>query len=187
MVLSKSRCYACGMKRDGRGFDHRTLEAIRLMAVERVRGGERPSAVVASFGFHRTTIYKWLKAASKPGVGLKALHARPATGCAPQFDAASGAAGVSLDQRPRSASVWSGFRLVDAVCSGRPDRAEIQHSAWRDGGGGVARQAGTDAAKTAATGLPTRSRSDRGMAVLERFPAIARQAKASGGEVYFWD
>src|SRR6202162_951637 len=68
------------MKRDGRGFDHRTLEAIRLMAVERVRGGERPSSVVASFGFHRTTIYKWLKAASKPGVGLKALHARPATG-----------------------------------------------------------------------------------------------------------
>src|SRR4249919_56022 len=68
------------MKRDGRGFDHRTLEAIRLMAVERVRGGERPSAVVASFGFHRTTIYKWLKVASKPGVGLKALRARPATG-----------------------------------------------------------------------------------------------------------
>ena len=50
------------------------------MAVERVRGGERPSAVVASFGFHRTTIYKWLKAASTPGMGLKALHARPATG-----------------------------------------------------------------------------------------------------------
>ena len=68
------------MKRDGRSFDHRTLEAIRLMAVERVRGGERPSSVVASFGFHRTTIYKWLKTASKPGVGLKALHATPATG-----------------------------------------------------------------------------------------------------------
>src|ERR1700729_3055800 len=68
------------MKRDGRGFDHQTLEAIRLMAVERVRGGERPSSVVTSFGFHRTTIYKWLKAASRPGVGLKALHARPATG-----------------------------------------------------------------------------------------------------------
>jgi hypothetical protein len=28
------------MKRDGRGFDHQTLEAIRLMAVEQVRGGE---------------------------------------------------------------------------------------------------------------------------------------------------
>jgi transposase len=68
------------MKRDGRGFDHRTLEAIRLMAVERVRGGERPSSVIASYGFHRTTIYKWMDAASKPGAGLKALHSRPATG-----------------------------------------------------------------------------------------------------------
>ncbi len=60
------------MKRDGRGFDHRTLEAIRLMAIERVREGERPSSVVASFGFSRTTIYKWISAAAKPGMGLKA-------------------------------------------------------------------------------------------------------------------
>ena len=68
------------MRRDGRGFDHRTLEAIRLMAVERVRDGERPSSVIASFGFNRTTIYRWLEAASKPGVGLSALRSRPATG-----------------------------------------------------------------------------------------------------------
>ena len=50
-----------------------------LMAVERVRDGERPSSVIASFGFHRTTIYQWLSTASKPG-GLTALHSRPATG-----------------------------------------------------------------------------------------------------------
>ena len=68
------------MKRDGRGFDHRTLEAIWLMAVERVRDGERPSSVVAAFGFSRTPIYKWISAASKPGMGLQALHCRPATG-----------------------------------------------------------------------------------------------------------
>src|ERR1700679_3630546 len=74
------RCYDGGMKRDGRGFDHRTLEAIRLMAVERVGGGERPSLVVASYGFSRTTIYRWLNAAAKPGVGLRALRSRPATG-----------------------------------------------------------------------------------------------------------
>jgi hypothetical protein len=54
------------MRRDGRGFDHRTLETIRLMAVERVRDGERPSSVIASFGFNRTTIYRWLEVASKP-------------------------------------------------------------------------------------------------------------------------
>jgi transposase len=68
------------MRRDGRGFDHRTLESIRLMAVERVRDGERPSCVITSFGFNRTTIYRWLDAASKPGVGLNALRSRPVTG-----------------------------------------------------------------------------------------------------------
>ena len=128
------------MKRDGRGFDHRTLEAIRLMAVERVRGGERPSSVIASYRFHRTTIYKWIGAASKPGVGLKALRSRPTTGSATQFDAAPGASGVSLDQRPRPASVWPRLRLVDTARGGRSDRAEVQHSAWRVCGGRIARQ-----------------------------------------------
>jgi len=46
------------MKRDGRTLDHRTLEEIRRMAVERVREGEDASAVMASYGFSRTTIYK---------------------------------------------------------------------------------------------------------------------------------
>jgi transposase len=68
------------MKRDGRTFDHATLETIRLMAVERVRDGEAPSAVIASYGFSRTSIYRWLKAAAKPGVGLRALRARRAGG-----------------------------------------------------------------------------------------------------------
>ena len=36
------------------------------------RGGERPSSVVASYGFNRTTIYRWLKTQrAKPGVGLR--------------------------------------------------------------------------------------------------------------------
>jgi len=51
-----------------------------LKAVERVRDGERPSSVIASFGFNRTTIYRWLEVASRPGVGLSALRSRPATG-----------------------------------------------------------------------------------------------------------
>jgi transposase len=59
------------MKRDGRTFDHKTLEEIRFMAVERVREGERPAAVAASYGFHRATIYKWLKAARRLGWGRR--------------------------------------------------------------------------------------------------------------------
>ena len=68
------------MQRDGRSFDHRTLEAIRLMAIERVREGERPSVVIASYGFCRTTIYKWLRAAKAPGGGTRALRSRRGTG-----------------------------------------------------------------------------------------------------------
>ena len=75
------------MKRDGRGLAHQMLETIRLMAVERVRDGERPSSVVASYGFNRTTIYRWVNAA------------------ATQFDTTPGAAGVSLDQWSRSSAV----------------------------------------------------------------------------------
>jgi hypothetical protein len=52
------------MVRDGRTLDHRTLEEIRRIAVERVRDGEDPSTVIASYGFCRTTIYKWLRTAS---------------------------------------------------------------------------------------------------------------------------
>ena len=38
------------------------------MAVERVREGEGPSAVIASYGFTRTTIYKWLMPPPSPGL-----------------------------------------------------------------------------------------------------------------------
>lgn len=72
--------FRLAMKRDGRTLDHATLETIRTMAVECVREGERPSEVIASYGFHRCTICGWLKAARGRGKGLKALAARPATG-----------------------------------------------------------------------------------------------------------
>ena len=39
------------------------------MAVERVREGEAPSAVIASNGFCRTTMYKWLRKVRRGGRG----------------------------------------------------------------------------------------------------------------------
>ena len=50
------------------------------MAVERVREGERPRDVIASFGFHRCVIYRWLRAAGTSAKDLSALNARVATG-----------------------------------------------------------------------------------------------------------
>jgi|GEM_PF-1355922 len=68
------------MKRDGRTLDHATLEEFRLLALRRVKEGEKPSAVVKSLGMNRTSIYRWLRAASGRGKGERALISRPATG-----------------------------------------------------------------------------------------------------------
>lgn len=59
---------------DGRSLDHRTLEHLRRLAVRRVQSGERPSAVVRSLGFCRTSIYKWLRAYRKRGEAGLAGH-----------------------------------------------------------------------------------------------------------------
>ena len=50
------------------------------MAVERVREGEQPSGVIASYGMNRTTIHKWLSRARGKGGGLRKLKARKGTG-----------------------------------------------------------------------------------------------------------
>jgi len=68
------------MKRDGRTLDHKTLEAIRRMAVQRVWEGERPSVVIACYGFCRQVIYRWLQQAKGKGRGLRALRSRKGTG-----------------------------------------------------------------------------------------------------------
>jgi transposase len=68
------------MKRDGRTLDHKTLEEIRVMAVQRVWEGERPSVVIASYGFARPVIYRWLRDARGKGRGLRALRSRKGTG-----------------------------------------------------------------------------------------------------------
>src|SRR3979409_956810 len=50
------------------------------MSVERVREGEDPSVVIASYGFCRTTIYKWLSRAKGRGRDLAALRSRKGMG-----------------------------------------------------------------------------------------------------------
>ena len=174
------------MTRDGRSFDHRTLEAIRLMAVERVREGERPSSVVASFGFSRTTIYKWLKAASTPGVGLKALRLRPATG------------------RPRTLTPRQERQVFRWINGRDPRQYGLDFGLWTRAvvADLIERKLGIKLGVTAVGALlaklgltpqkPLQRAYQRDPAAIEqwrreRFPAIAQQARASAGEVWFWD
>jgi transposase len=174
------------MRRDGRGFDHRTLETIRLMAVERVRDGERPSSVIASFGFSRTTIYRWLDAASKPGVGMKALRSKPATG------------------RPRSLTPRQEQQVFRWINGRDPRQYGLDFGLWtRSVVASLIEQkfdirlgvsaVGELLAKLGLTPQkPLQRAYQRDPEAIEKwqresFPAIARQAKACGGEVYFWD
>ncbi len=66
---------------DGRKLDHRTLEALRLRAVEQVARGVPAAQVgagLAAWGLHRRTIYTWL--ATERSKGRQALRARPVPG-----------------------------------------------------------------------------------------------------------
>jgi transposase len=65
-------------KNDARKLDHKTLEAIRIRAIEQVQAGESREVVIKALGFTRACIYNWL-AAYRSG-GWHALRAKPLKG-----------------------------------------------------------------------------------------------------------
>lgn len=67
-------------KSDARKLDHKTLEAIRIRAVEQVQSGESPEVVIKVLGFSRACIYNWLvayRAGGWHGLRAKPLKGRP--------------------------------------------------------------------------------------------------------------
>jgi transposase len=68
------------VKRDARNLDHKTLEEIRMRAVEQVQSGESPEDVIRALGFSRSCIYTWMakyRAGGWNGLKAKALLGRP--------------------------------------------------------------------------------------------------------------
>lgn len=174
------------MKRDGRTFDHQTLEAIRLMAVERVREGEPAAEVIAAYGFNRTTIYKWLQAALQPGVGIKALRSTKATG------------------RPRSLTQAQERQVFRWVNGRDPRQYGLDFGLWTRAVVAelVQKKFGVKLGLTAVGELlaklgltpqkPLQRAYQRDPEAIDKwqretYPGIARQAKAQGAEVFFWD
>ena len=68
---------------DGRKLDHKTLEALRIRAVDQVGEGAHPEDVAAALGLHRKTVYAWLAKYREGGKG--ALTARPVPGRPPKL------------------------------------------------------------------------------------------------------
>jgi transposase len=172
------------MKRDGRTFDHRTLEAIRLMAIERVREGEHPADVIASYGFNRTTIYKWLKAAAQGGD--KALESTLATGRPPsltpeqELQVFSWVNGQDPRQYGLDFGLWT--RAVVAALIEQKFGMKLGVTAI----GKLLAKLGLTPQK------PLQRAYQRDPEAIEkwrreRYPAIARQAKEENGDIFFWD
>src|SRR5450631_2362654 len=156
------------------------------MAVERVREGERAADVIAAYGFNRTTIYKWLQLALQPGLGIKALRSSKATG------------------RPRSLTPTQERRVFRWINGRDPRQYGLDFGLWTrnvvadliDKKFGVRLGVTAVGELLAKLGLtpqkPLQRAYQRDPEAIEKwqretFPTIARQAKAAGGEVYFWD
>jgi transposase len=174
------------MKRDGRILAHNTLEEMRVLAVQRMREGEHPADVAASFGLNRSWAYKCRAAARGRGHGVKALRSTKGTG------------------RPRkltAAQEQQAFRWVNGK---RPDQYGFDFGLWTrqivqelllqrfD----VKLSLASIGAMLARLGLTAQKPLQRAYqrdpeAVArwksETFPAIAAEAKTNGAEVLFWD
>ena len=174
------------MKRDGRKLDHKTLEEIRRMAVQRVWEGEKPSAVIASYGFSRQIIYKWLRDAKGRGRGLRVLRSRKGTG------------------RPRTLTSKQERQLFRWINGKDPRQYGFDFGLWTRlvvrkliadkfaGNLGVT-AVGKLLAKLGLTPQkPLKRAYDRDPAAIDAwkhdiYPGIAKRAKKRGAEICFWD
>jgi transposase len=173
------------MKRDGRVLAHNVLEEMRMVAVQRMREGERPAVVAASFGMNRSWAYKCLAAAAGPGKGLRALRSTKATG------------------RPRSLAPAQERQIFRWVNGKNPLQYGFDFGLWTRQ---IVRELATQrfgvllslasiGALLARLGLtpqkPLQRAHQRDSEAVERwvretYPTLARQAKKDKAEVFFW-
>ncbi|WP_042876855.1 IS630 family transposase [Cupriavidus necator] len=174
------------MKRDGRTLDRATQEEFRRLALRRVREGEKPSVVVKSLGMNRTSIYRWLKAASGPGKGARALASRPATGRPRKLTRAQQAQVFRWinGRDPRQYGLDFGLWTRQIVATLIDEKFDVKMGVTAVGrllaGLGLSPQ------------KPLQRTYQRDPQAVERwqresFPGIAAAAKQSGADIYFWD
>jgi transposase len=173
------------MKRDGRKLDHKTLEELRLMAMERVSEGEAPSAVMRSFGFCRTTIYKWQRKA-KGRKGLQALRSSPASGRPRTLSAAQERRVLRWvnGKDPRQYGFDFGLWTRQTVARLIEDKFAVRLSLASTGQ--VLARLGVTPQKPLQRAY---ERDPEAIAAwkIEVYPKLAARAKRRGGDIYFWD
>ena len=174
------------VKIDGRTLDHKTLETIREMAVRRVREGERAAEVMASYGFARTSIYKWLPKVKGRGNGLRKLKSTKGSG------------------RPRTLSAGQERQVFRWIKGKDPRQHGFDFALWTRQvvGALIEREFGVALGLTAVGMLlaklgltpqkPLKRAYQRDPQAIakwqsEVYPGIAKGARARGAQIYFWD
>jgi transposase len=169
---------------DGRKLDHRTLEVLRLRAVDQVQAGAHPEDVASALGLHRKTVYGWL-AKFREG-GRDALVAKPVPGRPPKLSGAQIA------------------RLYEWIVGSDPAQFSFEFALWtRDMVRQVIRREFQIALSVVSVGRLLRTMGLSPQRPLyrayqqnpeavqrwkdEQFPALRRQAKAEGATIYFAD
>jgi transposase len=169
---------------DGRKLDHRTLEVLRLRAVEQVQAGAHPEDVAAALGLHRKTVYGWL-AKFREG-GRDALVAKPVPGRPPKLTGGQIARLYELIVGADPAQFSFAFALWtrDMVC--QVIRREFKVALSVVSVGRLLRAMGLSPQRPL-----YRAYQQNPEAVQhwkdEQFPAIRKQAKAEGATIYFAD
>ena len=158
------------------------------MAVERVWEGEDPSEVIASYGFCRTTIYKWLRAVEgrRKGSNLDALRSRKGTGRPPKLTKSQEQQvfrwinGKDPRQHGFDFGLWTRRVVSDLVAK----RFGIQLSLASIGK--VLAKVGLTPQKPLARAY---ERDPEAIEAWKRetYPSIAAAAKRNDAEIYFWD
>lgn len=172
------------MRQDGRTHSRGTLQAMRLIAYERMREGESPAVVSACFGMHRTWAYK--VRARAEGQGKRALHRRKASGRPSKLSTAwqrkvfAWINGRSPRQYGFDAVMWSRTIVRDLIAREFGVHLSLATVGY------VLAQLGLTPRK------PLQRAYQRDPQAVARFkeqvyPDIVRQAKREGAEIYFWD
>lgn len=174
------------MRKDGRIHDRKTKEAIRMMAMERILEGEDVAAVMASYGLCRTTGYKWLAKVRGRGRGTRCLIARKGTGRKPKLSRAQKSQvfrwinGKNPMQYGFDFGLWTRHIVRELILK------KFNISLSVTSVGSLLAELNLTAQK------PLQRAYQRDPEAIERwqrdtFPAIAKQSKATGAEIYFWD
>lgn len=174
------------MKRDGRSLDHKTLEEMRLMAVQRMNEGESAAQVAASFGMHRSWAFKCRACVRGRGHGVRMLRSRKGTG------------------RPRKLTATQERRVFVWVNGRNPMQYGFDFGLWTrqivrelvEQRFGVTLSLASIGALLARQGLtpqkPLQRAYQRDPEAIEKwqhetYPAIARKAKRDKADIFFWD